>query len=104
MQDYSKEDLRKILKEFYGADYDFANSEKQNKYFETLQRIAQKRDLDVLNFLCELNLNYKGANEENQNLYADFIQNLAPLDIAFVAVQKLAVKSIRDKNWSRNWR
>lgn len=99
LQDYSKGELSKILKEFYGADYDFANSAEQNKYFQVLQEIAQNNKLDVLSFLCELNLNYEGATVENKNLYVEFIQNLAPLDIAFVAVQKLTAKSIRDKNW-----
>jgi hypothetical protein len=99
LKDYSKEELRKVLKEFYGADYDFKNPQRQLRYFQKLEQIAQKHNLDVLSFLCELNLNFEGANSENQDLYADFIQELAPLDIAFVAVQKLAGKSIRDKDW-----
>ncbi|WP_291721855.1 OmpA family protein, partial [Bernardetia sp.] len=106
LEDYTEEELRHIIPEFYGADWDFPKYGYKNKEeYKKLEAFAKTKNMSVLELFCELNLHYKGVVYENNkclncNLYEDFIKEFAPHQLAFVAVQKLASPLIVEKKWS----
>lgn len=110
LEDYSEEELRNIIPEFYGADWNFPQFGYKNKEeYKKLEAFAKTKNLTVLELFCKLNLHYKGVMYENgssQNkclncdLYEDFIKEFAPHQLAFVALQKLASPLIVDKKWN----
>lgn len=110
LEDYTEEELRNIIPEFYGADWNFPEYGYKNKEeYKKLEAFAKTKNLTVLQLFCKLNLHYKGVIYEkessqsnciNCSLYEDFIREFAPHQLAFVAVQKLASPLIVDKKWS----
>ncbi|AFM03924.1 outer membrane protein/peptidoglycan-associated (lipo)protein [Bernardetia litoralis DSM 6794] len=106
LEDYTEEELRNIIPEFYGADWNFPKYGYKNKEeYKKLEAFAKSKSLTVLELFGKLNLHYKGVIYENKmclncDLYSDFINEFAPHQLAFVAVQKLASQFIVDKKWS----
>ena len=110
LEDYTEDELRNIIPEFYGADWNFPQYGYKNKEeYKKLEAFAKTKNMTVLQLFCKLNLHYKGViyeNESSQNkcvncdLYESFIKEFAPHQLAFVAVQKLASGFIIDKKWS----
>ena len=106
LEDYTEEELRHIIPEFYGADWDFPKYGYKNKEeYKKLEAFAKTKNMNVLQLFCKLNLHYKGVFYENNeckncDLYEDFIKEFAPHQLAFVALQKLASPMIVEKKWS----
>jgi outer membrane protein OmpA-like peptidoglycan-associated protein len=110
LEDYTEDELRNIIPEFYGADWNFPEYGYKNKEeYKKLEAFAKTKNLTVLEFFCKLNLHYKGVIYEtksdntkciNCDLYEDFIKEFAPHQLAFIAIQKLASSFIVDKKWS----
>ncbi len=90
LKDCDKNDLTHILQEFYGADYERLEVLNFKDFSEKIQRLASAENRTPLDFLCEMNLHYKGVNENNLLLYEKFIKEIAPAEIAWVALQKLS--------------
>lgn len=108
LEDYTEDELRNIIPEFYGADWNFPEYGYKNKEeYKKLEAFAKTKNMTVLQLFCKLNLHYKGVIYESNNdkcvncdLYENFIKEFAPHQLAFVAVQKLASSFIVDKKWS----
>ncbi|WP_375559152.1 OmpA family protein [Bernardetia sp. OM2101] len=106
LEDYTEDELRNIIPEFYGADWNFPEYGYKNKEeYKKLEAFAKTKNMTVLQLFCKLNLHYKGVIYEkdkciNCDLYEGFIKEFAPHQLAFVAVQKLASSFILDKKWS----
>ncbi len=110
LEDYTEEELRNIIPEFYGADWNFPEYGYKNKEeYKKLEAFAKTKNMSVLQLFCKLNLHYKGVIYEtksnntvctNCDLYESFINQFAPHQLAFVAVQKLASPLIVEKKWS----
>lgn len=99
LEDFRPDELKHILPEFYGADYGMESyGFTENKFYAALKGLGEKHNMSILDFLCEMNMHYVGCHEENEKLYDDFIRSLAPLEIAFVAVKKMAVPQIQNRN------
>lgn len=95
LETFEPDELEHILPEFYGAS--FAPDTEAN--FEKLKQLAAEFNTNPLDFLCRLNLHFRGATPENAALYDAFIRTFAPLPIARVAVQKKAAPALRDEDW-----
>ncbi|WP_338760763.1 OmpA family protein [Bernardetia sp. ABR2-2B] len=106
LEDYTENELRNIIPEFYGADWNFPEYGYKNKEeYKKLEAFAKTKNMTVLQLFCKLNLHYKGVIYEDEtcincDLYESFIKEFAPHQLAFVAVQKLASPLIADKKWS----
>lgn len=106
LEDYTEDELRNIIPEFYGADWNFPEYGYKNKEeYKKLETFSKTKNMTVLQLFCKLNLHYKGVIYEkdkciNCDLYESFIKEFAPHQLAFVAVQKLASGFIVDKKWS----
>ncbi len=110
LEDYTEEELRNIIPEFYGADWNLPQFGYKNKEeYKKLEAFAKSKNISVLQLFGKLNLHYKGVIYEkestqsnciNCSLYEDFIKEFAPHQLAFVAVQKLASQFIVEKKWS----
>ncbi len=98
--DFDSVELKHIVPNFYGAEFGFtAKNFQTHENYLKLRALAQKHQLAVIQLLCELNLHYLGYRENKAQLYDDFIRTFAPLDIALVAVQKMASPHIKAKSW-----
>ncbi len=110
LEDYTEDELRNIIPEFYGADWNFPEyGYKNKKEYKKLEAFAKTKNMTVLQLFCKLNLHYKGVIYEtksnnknciNCSLYEEFITEFAPHQLAFVAVQKLATPFIVEKKWN----
>ena len=110
LEDYTEDELRHIVPEFYGADWNFPEYGYKNKEeYRKLEAFAKTKNMTVLQLFCKLNLHYKGVVYEtesnnsvctNCDLYESFIKEFAPHQLAFIAVQKLASPLIVEKKWN----
>lgn len=110
LEDYTEEELRNIIPEFYGADWNLPQFGYKNKdEYKKLEAFAKSKNITVLELFGKLNLHYKGVIYEkestqsnciNCSLYEDFIKEFAPHQLAFVAVQKLASQFVVEKKWT----
>lgn len=100
IQQYEKEEVEHIVPQFYGAEFGFTleNYQKHPNY-QKLQSLAKANSMSVIQLLCTLNIHLNGCTEENKSLYDQFIRKMAPQDIAYVAVQRMAAPHILQKNW-----
>ncbi|MCC5944822.1 MAG: OmpA family protein [Bernardetiaceae bacterium] len=91
IESFTEKELEHILPQFYGADYQWKSAKYQeSESYKKLLQIAQKNNVSILELYCHLNLHDKGYQPKYETLYDDFISRIAPLDIAFVALQRKA--------------
>ena len=87
---YEEEELAHVLPTFYGAEYDFPKHNwQESEDYQKLKMLADNHELSILELLCKLNLHYQGCTPASKELYADFVLNMAPADVALKALQKL---------------
>lgn len=90
---YPKEDLKNIVPLYYGKEYGFSNQNKyQSESYKKLKKFAEDEKLSIIEVLCQLNIHDKGCQESSIGLYDRFIKQMAPLDIALIAVKKMTVE------------
>jgi hypothetical protein len=98
--DFNSVELKHIIPNFYGTEFGFnAKNYLTHENYQKLFKLAKKHNYTVNQLLCELNLHYWGYRGNREMLYDDFIRTLAPMDIALVAVQKIANSHLQSKNW-----
>lgn len=99
--DFDSTELKHIVPNFYGAEFGFnPKNFLSHPNYAKLRNLAQKYQFTVNQLLCELNLHYWGYRKnKTTTLYDDFIHAFAPMDIAAIAVQKIASAAIESKDW-----
>jgi outer membrane protein OmpA-like peptidoglycan-associated protein len=97
---YNAEELKLILPQFYGMEYNFGTDLNTDATFLKLKEIATNEKMTVLELLCKLNIHHNGCTPATQGLYDKVIRSLAPADIAYIAVQKVAAPLVKEKKWA----
>ncbi len=100
IEQYPAEKLAHIVPQYYGAEYGWTEATfSTHQHHRKLKELASANGISVIEFLCQLNLHNTGATEENRELYDQFIKKLAPADVAFIAVQKVAQPFLEKADW-----
>ncbi|NLR92868.1 OmpA family protein [Flammeovirga agarivorans] len=93
---YSKDELKKIVPLFYGKEYGFSPS---NMYksggYKKLKAFADAEGTSIIEILCQLNIHDRGCDTANTELYDRFVKQMAPMDIALIAVKKMTEDAFR---------
>jgi len=97
---YSADELKHVLPIYYGFEYGFSATYQQDDVYLKLKELADTEKITVIELLCKLNLHNKGCGTDTKVLYDKFIRKIAPLDIAFVALQRMAAPLIQQKKWT----
>ncbi|PWJ39217.1 OmpA family protein [Sediminitomix flava] len=97
---FSDQEIKHIFPEFYASEFDIGvRSTAHNTNYKKLESLADKYNTTILDLLCQLNIHYGGCGENNQKLYHDFITTMAPLDIAYIALQRKARPFIHSRDY-----
>lgn len=96
---YTSEELKFIVPRFYGAEFDIVKPYDKSEAYSALKSLASARKQTTIELLCELNLHYAGFSPEKEAVYQQFIAQLAPHDIARIAVQKKAAFYVNRQEW-----
>lgn len=99
LQLYSLEELKFIVPKFYGAEYSIEKLYDKSEEYSKLKALASTRRQEAIELLCDLNLHFEGYTPEKESLYQQFIEALAPHDIARIAVQKKAAYYVNKQDW-----
>jgi outer membrane protein OmpA-like peptidoglycan-associated protein len=101
LQLFTPEELKHIVPNFYGMEYGWKKEFQTHDRYLKVKSLAESNKLSVEEFLCKLSLHYKGCTEENITLYQQLIQAIAPTDVAWVAVQKVASFYAFQGQWAK---
>jgi outer membrane protein OmpA-like peptidoglycan-associated protein len=102
---YSGEELKNILPTFYGFYFSNSTTNQATQLndvttsIEKITELAAAEKMTPLELLCKLNLHNAGCGTDNKALYDKFIRKIAPADIAFIALQRMASNSMQQKKW-----
>ena len=100
IEQYANEDVRHIVPKFYGAEFGFDEDNYANHpNYRKLEKLAEANNRSVIQLLCDLSLHFEGCTEENRDLYSQFVKAFAPMDIAYVAIQRMATPHIQKGEW-----
>lgn len=99
---YSKEELKMIVPLFYGKEYGFSKSTMyKSENYSKLKKFADSEGMSIIEVLCQLNIHDRGCVAESIELYDRFIQQLAPLDIALIAVKKMTEEPFKAHEYDK---
>ncbi|GAB4338360.1 MAG: hypothetical protein OHK0038_17080 [Flammeovirgaceae bacterium] len=101
LQLFTPEELKHIIPNFYGMEFGWKKEFQKNDRYLKIKSLSENNKLSVEEFLCKLNLHYKGCTEENITLYHQLVQAIAPADIAWIAVQKMASYYAFQGQWGK---
>ncbi|MCS6832129.1 MAG: hypothetical protein NZ521_01025, partial [Flammeovirgaceae bacterium] len=87
---FSPEELKHIVPNFYGMEYGWKKEYQNHERYLKVKALAESHRMTVEEFLCKLSMHYQGCHEGNMLLYDQLIRAIAPADIAWVAVQRMA--------------
>ncbi|AZQ64100.1 hypothetical protein EI427_18250 [Flammeovirga pectinis] len=94
---YSSEELKNIVPLFYGKEYGFTS---HNMYkadgYKRLKKFSESESMSIIEALCQLNIHDRGCGDADVAYYDRFIKSMAPMDIAFIAVQKVSNRAFLD--------
>jgi outer membrane protein OmpA-like peptidoglycan-associated protein len=100
IEQYDPSEIAHIVPDFYGATFGFDRSNYlSHPNYKKLEGVAKANGLTVVQLLCTMNLHHDGCHDGNRKLYDQFVRALAPQDIAYVAVQRMAAKAIEQRQW-----
>ncbi|GAA4831675.1 OmpA family protein [Algivirga pacifica] len=97
---FEEKDLKNLFKDYYSQAFYF-DSPRKDLTYQKLQELGNKYGLSVLELLCQLNIHDRGCYNENLSLYEEFITTMAPSDMAFVALRKLAAHHIAKADYTK---
>ncbi len=98
---FTPDELRHIVPQFYGAEFDIERLHDKSEAYTQLKALAARRQQEVVALLCELNLHHEGYTPEKEMVYDQFIRQLAPADIARIAVVRKAAYYVNQQQWEQ---
>lgn len=102
LKHYSEDELKHILPQFYAAEYGFDyNQRDRSAEYQKLLALAKKHNSSPLELLCRLSIHYGGCQPANRDLYEDFIRQMAPMDIAYIALQRMLAPHLRQGEYEQ---
>ncbi|ANQ50434.2 OmpA family protein [Flammeovirga sp. MY04] len=93
---YTSEELKFVVPTYYGKEYGFNKSSMyKSDNYKKLKKFAESEGVSIIEVLCYLNIHDKGCTPESEELYDRFIQSMAPMDIALIAVKKMTERPFK---------